>query len=237
LVIQKNKAGEQISTASFRILNNVWGAPGDEKLATSIYLSPDGHLGWEWDRSSPLTKSGPFIQPIYPSLRIGGSPWDSSKSPYFPVKWGDIRTLTLEADYNYPRKPEGTYNLAWDIFFTETEQFSSDPKLKAEVMIWIHATMQQPEKTYQGDFSDGTYIYRLYHWTMKEGRQYYSFLAPGNPVSEGKHSVNAKNLIDPIPDLDLSWFIHGVDLGNEIMNGRGKIQINQVIVNLNGNPV
>ncbi len=237
MIIQKNKAGEQISTNSHRILNNVWGAPEDEKLTTHIYLNPDGSLGWEWDRSNPKTKSGSVIQPIYPSVRIGGSPWDRSKSQYFPIKWGDVRTLTFDAQYYYLEKPTGTYNLAYDIFFTDTDQFSSSPQIRAEVMIWIQATMKQPEKAYQGNFSDGANTYQLFHWTMKGGRQYYSFLMMGEPLLQGHHSVNAKNLMDHIPDLDPSWFIHGVDLGNEILNGCGKIQINQVSVNINGNPV
>lgn len=237
MVIRKNGAGEQIKTDSKRILNNVWGAPEDEKLTSNIYLNPNGSLGWEWERNNPKLKPGSGVLPIYPSVRIGGSPWDKSQSQYFPIKWEDVRNLTLNAQYDYLEKPTGTYDLAYDIFFTDTDQFSSSPKIKAEVMIWINATMKQPENTYQGDFSDGANTYRLFHWTMKDGRQYYSFLMKGDPLSLGQHSVNAKNLIDHIYGLDPSWFIHGVDFGNEIMNGCGKIQINQVSVNLNGNQV
>jgi hypothetical protein len=112
MVIRKNMRGDVISTESRRILNNVWGAPDNEILSTSIYYNQDGSLGWDWYRGNPLAKSGSLVMPIYPSVRIGGSPWDESKSEHFPIQWTNVKTLTLEAKYNYLEKPSGSFNLA-----------------------------------------------------------------------------------------------------------------------------
>ena len=232
-MISKNKPGEQISTDSFRVLNNVWGAPPEEKFTSDICLDPDGTLGWPWDRRDPKPKSGSSnVLPIFPNVRLGGSPWEKAKSPFFPVKVGDIQTLILDTGYKYLEKPTGVFDLAYDMFLTETDQPSSPPKIKAEVMIWIHATLKQPAKSYQGDYSDGQNTYQLYSWVMGDGRLYYSFLQKGEPQNQGQHTVDAKKLIDSLK-LAPSWYLQGVELGNEVINGSGKIEISQFKVNIN----
>jgi len=70
--------------------NNTWGAPPDEILTSGVYLNDDGTFGWYWNRQDPKTKADVNgILPIYPSLRIGGNPWEQSKLAHcflFPVR-------------------------------------------------------------------------------------------------------------------------------------------------------
>ncbi len=101
-------------------------------------------------------------------------------------------------------------------------------------MIWIHASVKQPSKSYKGDFSDGLNTYELYSWVMSDGRLYYSFIMKGKPQQAAHHTVNTRKLLDKL-ELDPGLYIHGIELGNEVFSGSGKIEIDKFNVNLNGN--
>lgn len=234
VITTKNKAGESIVFDPRKLMNNLWGAPAGETLNSSIYLQDAGKCGWEWSRPAPLIKSGQtIVQPIYPSIRIGGSPWEKSSTSFFPVKVGDIHSLQLGLTYSFPTAPTGKYDLAYDIFLLDTNQPSSSPKIKTEVMIWLEGTARQPPASYKGDFSDGINTYKLYSWVMGDGRQYYSFILTGPPPRQTPQTVDAARLMGYL-NLNPDWYIHGVELGNEIWDGAGKIQIDNFTVSLNG---
>jgi hypothetical protein len=171
-------------------------------------------------------------QPIYPNIRTGGCPWELSRTPLFPIKFSDIKTLTFDAEYKYPESPTGTYNLAYDMFLSDTTQVSPDPRPKVEIMIWLHHTLQQPREVYKGDFTDNINNYELYSFTMPNGRLYYAFLMKNQTPLQAHHTVDARKLMDYL-GLDSNWYLHGVELGNEIVNGSGKIEIDKIEISLN----
>ena len=230
----KSKAWDKIEFTSRRLTNNVWGASDNETLNSGVYLNPNNSFGWYWNRQEPKTKLGVTgVKPIYPSIRCGGSPWDPSNTVYFPIRLTDVKSLKLNVAYNYPEVPTGSYNLAYDMFFSDTNRPDPSPKPQAEVMIWLHYTFPQPSDTYRGDFTDGINTYQLYSFVMSDGRLYYSFIMKDKSQLNAQHTVDARKLLDNLP-LDSSWYIHGVELGNEIVSGSGKIEINKFNINLNG---
>jgi len=232
-VIEKTNANDQIKFGSIKILNNLWGAPAEEKLFSSIFLNDTGVYGWEWSRLQPSLKTGQqFVQPIYPSIRIGGNPWEASNIPSFPVKVGDITNLNLKLSYEY-LNVKGTYDLAYDIFLMDTDKPSSNPKRSAEIMICLGTTITQRANSYKGDYSDGSNTFQLYSWVMSDGRVYYSFVQKSPHKSGTSSVVDAKALFDQLK-LNPDWYIHGIELGSEIVQGSGKIQINGFNINLNG---
>jgi len=230
----KSKAWDKIEFTSRRLTNNIWGAPDNEMLNSGVYLNPNNSFGWYWNRQEPKIKTGDTgVKPIYPSVRCGGSPWDPSNTAYFPVRLTEIKSLKLHVMYNYPVVPTGSYNLAYDIFLSDTNQPDSSPHPEAEVMIWLHATLTQSSDTYRGDFTDGINTYKLYSFVMSNGRQYYSFVLKEPSQLAAQHTVDAGRLINNLA-LDPNWYIHGVELGNEIVNGSGDIEISKFNVILNG---
>jgi len=234
LTASKSKAWAQISAGSRILTNNVWGAPAGEEVVSDVYAEPGGSFGWTWNRQSPKAKPGASRpEPIYPNVRIGGTPWAKSNCRYFPLKVGETKSLDLSVSYDYPKVPTGSFNLAYDIFFSDTNQPAAKPLIKAEVMIWIHGTAKQPPNTYKGDFSDGRNTYALHSWVMQNGRLYYSFIMKGDPQYKSDHTVDAVKLIDNLK-LDPSLYIHGVELGSEVCGGAGKIEITKLSVNVNG---
>jgi hypothetical protein len=219
------------------LTNNTWGAPPDETLSSDVYLSINGNFGWRWDRMDPKVIPGNNgVQPLFPNVRIGGSPWTKSNSAYFPIQLNQVKSLTFIAAYNYPDAPTGQYNLAYDMFLTDTDLPGSSPIRKAEVMIWLHGTFTQPPSTYKGDFTDGYNTYALYSWIMPDNFLYYSFIMKGQLQLQAQHTVDAKKLLDSL-NLDPIWYIPGIELGSEIVSGAGKIEISKLIINVNGNEV
>ena len=232
--ITRSVSGNTIDFNNRKLCNNEWGAALEESLKCAVYLSPNNTFGWYWDRKTPLYKPGVNgVLPIYPSVRAGGSPWEKSNSLNFPVKLGDVKSLMLSLSYKYTTIPEGAYDFAYDMFLTETDQASSNPKRNAEVMIWIHRTLAAPASSYKGDYSDGINNYELYSYKMADGRLYYAFIMKGSPVFEARHTVNAGKLLDAL-NLNPGWYIPGIELGNEVIDGAGKVEISQFDVALNG---
>jgi hypothetical protein len=232
--ITKTESGNSIDFTNRKLCNNQWGAPASEKLTSGVYYTQNKSFGWYWNRNTPLEKAGVNgVLPIYPSIRVGGSPWDISNSVDFPVKVGKIKSLTLNLSYKYDTVPDGAYDFAYDMFLTDSSQPSSSPRRNAEVMIWIHRTLAAPSSSYKGDFSDGFNNYELYSYQMSDGRLYFAFIMKGAPVYEAQHTVDAKKLLDQI-NLNPDWYIPGIELGNEVVYGTGKVEISQFEVNLNG---
>lgn len=229
--------GRSKSTIDFgsrRLTTNIWGAPQGETLDCGVFLNRDKTFGWYWSRQNPQMNQGEsFVHPIYPNVRIGASPLEKSNARQFPIKVGDLKALSFDVTYEYPALPTGAYNLSYEMFFSDTK--TSGPNLvpKAEVMIWIHRTFTQPANAYEGDFSDGNNSYLLYSWVNSDGTTYSSFIMKGDPQLQGQHTVDAKALLDQL-HLDPAWYMLGVQLGSEIVNGTGRIQINKLNVNVNG---
>jgi hypothetical protein len=217
------------------LTNNIWGAPPDEILTSEVYLNRDFSFGWDWSREEPKLNPGrTLFQPIFPNVRIGGDSTTRSSSLYFPIKTGDIRTLNFDVAYKYLTVPTGSYNLAYEMFLSDDNQPLSNQQQKAEIMIWIHSTFTQPPSTFRGDFTDGKNKYHLYSWHKTDGSLYASFIMDGSPQLQGQHTVDAKMLLDHL-ELDPNWYLRGVELGNEIVFGSGKIEIDNLNVNVNGN--
>jgi hypothetical protein len=231
------KAGATLDVDSLKLVNNQWGAPSDEKLTCAVYQNAGQTFGWYWDRQDPKTRKGsPLVMPIYPSLRIGGNHVEQSALVSFPVQLSAVQSLTSSFNYDYPVAPTGVYDLAYDMFLLDKSQSGTAACRKAEVMIWMHGTLGQPPQTYKGDFSDGYNTYALYSFVMSDGRLYSAFILKAQPQFPTQHKVDIKKLLDKL-DLDPNWYIPGIELGNEIVSGSGKIEISQFSLDLNGSGI
>jgi hypothetical protein len=224
-----------IDFLSHTITKNFWGAPASETLTGDIFLNGDNSYGWDWNRADPQMKAGVNgVLPIYPNVRVGADPGQASNNRLFPVMHSDINQLTFSLDYQYPETPTGQYNFAYQMYFSDVANPGLNAAPRAEVMIWIHNTFGQPPTTYRGDYTDGINNYSLYSWTMADGRGYYSFIMKDQSGFNAHHEVDAKKLLDNL-SLSPDWYLLGIHLGNEILIGSGKLQIQQLTIDLNGN--
>lgn len=235
-VLVEHEPWKQIQTPSWKLTNNIWGAKAGEKVTSYVYAGPGTTFGWYWDRPYQSALGIGRPEPLYPNARIGGSPWHPSTSPHFPIRLKDTQSLEFYVAYNYPAHPSGAYNLSYDIFLSDTKKDSSRPRPRAEVMIWIDGTATQPAITYKGDYSDGYHTFQLYSWTKPGGMKYYSFLLKDLRASPGAIRVDARKLMEQL-ELNPGWYIHGIELGSEIWDGSGKIEITRLDITLNGSPL
>ncbi len=233
-MIRSNNTPNTIAFGSRIIINNTWGAPPEEKLSSGIYLNKDKTFGWYWDRSDPLAKPGiKGYAPLYPNVKIGGDIGEKPNNKQLPVKVKSISQLTFYVDYNYLTPPSGTYNLAYQMYFADTDKPSKDAIPNIEVMIWIHYTFGQPPNAYKGDFTDGNHNYELYSFIRSDGRLYCAFLMKGQPVFQAQYAVDAKKLLDDLA-IDPNWYLFSIHFGNEVVSGAGKIEISKYEVIMNG---
>jgi hypothetical protein len=72
------------------------------------------------------------------------------------------------------------------------------------------------------DYSNGANEYSLYSRVLSDERLYAAFILKGTPTYPAHHPLDARKLMDNLK-LDAKWFIHGIELGNEIWNGSGEV--------------
>jgi hypothetical protein len=202
-------------------VRNLWGAPKGEDVDVSLYRSESG-LGWNWSRPDPEKRAGiNYIQPIYPNARI------TLKKP---VAIGDIQSFNLFADFHYTQPPTGKYNLAFDIFLRK-KGIATDNR-ESEIMVWLDWTLSQPASSFKGVRSDGANDYAYYAWKKKDSFDYNSFLLKARPSSTVS-SIDLKALIDLVRP-DENWYISEVELGTEVWDGSGAIDLTTFYLELNG---
>lgn len=230
-----------IENQSRRLNNNIWGLTNKEReeknIKQFIYYRYDGSFGWEWDRPDPRPDPDTYIPPTFPEVIVGGDPGEKNpNSPYFPIKVKNITSLISEIEYEWTKYPTGAYDLIYDMFFVD-----SAIKKQVEISIFI---VNHASGTFLGVISDGNNRYDVYYKTDTRGVLIVGFdlqdqdsIAPSIPRY---HKINMKILFDYLikkgrldPDLDL----YGIQLGNEVYRGSGRIQINKFNINLNGNDV
>jgi hypothetical protein len=200
-------------------IRNIWGAATGEKVDLALHHS-DNVVSWSWSRQHPVRRPGiSYIQPIYPNARI---------VLQSPVDVSDIQSFNLITDFKYTEPPTGAYNLAYDVFLR-----APGVKVpKAEIMVWLDWTQPQPSRYLKGLCSDGYNDYSKYWWTKADGSAYNSFLltlAPG--LIPGP--VNLKALIDHIQP-EKNWYISEVELGTEVWDGSGAVELTTYYLELNG---
>jgi hypothetical protein len=200
-------------------VRNLWGAATGEKVDVTLHHS-DNVVSWNWSRQHPVPRPGiNYVQPIYPSARI------VLKSP---VTVSAIQSFNLVTDFKYTQQPTGAYNLAYDVFLREPGAATR----KAEIMVWLDWSQNQPSRYLKGSYSDGDNTYRQYSWTKSDGNAYYSFLLTPSPGMTSR-PINLKALIDHIQP-EKNWYISEVELGTEVWNGAGAVELTTYYVELNG---
>lgn len=227
---------DTIHDGEIMLINNVWGITDKEKntntLKSYVYVKPNGNFGWEWSRPDPKSSPSINVPPIYPEVVVGSTVGSSdSTTKLFPIRYGDIDSWTSDVEFQYPKVPTGQHNLAYDIYLV-----NSSNNVKFNFMIWITGHIDDAE--YVKDISDGTNTYGYYRRNPDAGLNYgwHAFIL--NKQGGTTFKVDIKKLLDQIPDrVSGNWIVQGIELGNEIYDGTGRIEINKYVTTLNGQEV
>ena len=204
---------------SAKPIRNLWGAASGERVELALHHS-DNAVSWKWSRQKPAHRRGiDYVQPIYPNARI------NLKSQ---VAVGDIQSFNLFADFHYIQPPTGGYNLAYDVFLREPGTKAE----KAEIMVVLDRTQPHPTPPLEGSYSDGYSTYKLYSGTRTDGCAFRSFQMQLPPTTT-PYQVNLKALIDLV-NPEKTWYISEVELGTEVWNGSGAMELTTYYLELNG---
>lgn len=220
-----------LENKSIKLYNNIWGALGKELnsyiLRLYVFYKSNDNFGWEWNRPDP--SPGKYVTPVYPEAIMGTIPTGKDYTTnMFPIKYGDIKDWTSDIEFSYIKPPKGKYNLAYDIYWMD-----KDVK-KFNIMIWVAG--HHDEKPI-GIVSDGINDYIHYHRGPGQGQYWDLHVFELKNQNETNVKIDIKKLIDNAitkDNLNDNWIIPGVELGSEVWNGYGRIEIYKYAVSING---
>lgn len=233
----------RIANQTRSLHNNVWGATHNEQedydTKSYIYYKSDGSFGWEWHRQNPKIGDGnKFIEPIYPEVVVGSIP---GKADYttdrFPIRYGNISNWTSEINYRWIYAPTDYYNLAYDIYFLDP----AGGNKKFNVMFWIEGHNDEESI---GIVSDGINDYKHFKRTIGDGQswEWHGFeLINQSDVNKSSihYKVDIKKLLENVlPNvMQDDWLVPGVELGSEVWEGSGRIEIDKYVITINNRDV
>jgi hypothetical protein len=225
----------------YKYENNVWGSNKVKGAYEQCLLrrKRDGReeVGWTW--TFPGFDPSVFA---YPQIIFGWKPWSGGKptDARFPLRVGDARHLALH--YEVETEASGSYNLAPEIWITESGEWSEQPNPKlisAEIMFWMDynegarpagRVIETPEfdgVTYElwkadeiGDKGDG------------KGWALYSFKSP---TVQHQGTISIHQLLAYLAQkghVDPNHYVASVEFGNEVMGGSGTTWVKRFEVEL-----
>ena len=185
-----------------------------------------GMLGWKWDFSKEKEIQNALVVKTFPEVIYGKKPYSGiqSTTTKLPEK---ISTADFSLKYDYSLEATGTYNLSTDISFTD----SMDPiekNIRAKMMIWF-AHQNYPfyeSKSLTQATIDGL-KYDIYVDTTNIGPEgkwvAISLIANDFPTNGTLHLKEYINYFLSQEILKKEWYLSSVEIGNEIVSGKGKM--------------
>ncbi len=229
------------SDGPYKYENNVWGANKVKGKYEQCLLrrTREGReeVGWSW--RFPGFDPSVFA---YPQIIFGWKPWSGGEptDARFPLKVADARNLSLH--YEVETEAEGSYNLAPEIWLTESGEWSKEPKPKtitAEIMFWMdYKEGARPAgKVVETPTFDGV-TYEL--WKADEigdkgdgeGWTLYSFKSP---TVQHRGTISIHQLLAHLVQkghVDPNHYVASVEFGNEVMGGSGTTWVKRFEVDL-----
>lgn len=244
------EATASVTTAQGRLDNNAWNraAVGTQTWQQCLRQSvKDGvtDIGWQWDW--PTTSS---VVLSYPRLMIGANPWEDGarrSDSRFPVSLQSTGSLRLQ--YTLDITPSGTdsrFNLATSMWLINTPTVATPFDVNAittEVMVWTRAdgtdwaTNQTPVATVTIDGRTWN-VYRNPAQRDASGGSSHTWQLLVFAISGAATTtldVDLKKLLQYTIDqgwVDGSHYIANVELGNEIVGGKGETWVRKFALDL-----
>ena len=216
--------------------NNIWNKGATTGPFTeSIYRDVQDGIpvfGWEWQWPS----SSNVVS--YPEVIYGDKPWgpDLNLVPGFPFLVGS-RNITARFDITLEAR--GFYNMAFELWVVSGLPETKE-KITHEIMIWNYNHFGDPAGTRRGtiDVAGVTYDVFVRESQVDASGQNantwtYIAFAARTPVLKGPLPIG--KFLDYLVGagmLTTSGYVTSVELGNEIMEGTGKVQVKGYSISL-----
>jgi hypothetical protein len=214
----------------YRYENDVWGHSkaqgGFEQCLLQRTVQGRQEHGWSWN--------WPGYEPsvfAYPEIVFGWRPWSGGKptDPRFPLKLASIEQLSLH--YHVETEATGTYNLAPEIWLTNSGRWSSNPNpslITAEIMFWMdYAGRAQPAGRLVDRPTIGNISYELWqadNFGNTGGGGSWTHLALRSTKILRQGSIDMLAVLRHLADRGLvrtEHYVASVEFDNEVMGGSG----------------
>ncbi len=228
---------DQIFLGDFFIWNDAWGRGSLSGARNLIFKAAEGSnvpFGWKWEWPSARTDD----VKTYQSLSYGWHPWvDRRTNDVLPARIGDIAGLRV--DYEAVVNASGKYNLAFDMWITESS-WNTDPgelNVKREFMIWMdRRTAIMDNYFLVGTVSIGGEDYLFYRIEALKGtlssRDFMVFIKK-TPMHAG--TIDLADFLSFMLDrkyLAEDEYLKNIDFGNEVWYGQGETTVSRFDVTL-----
>ncbi len=227
--------GTIIYKSKYRVQNNVWNkeaatGPYIQRVFTEM-LNGKEAFGWQWNW--PLTSTNVVS---YPEVIYGDKAWDVSSGimTEFPVT---AASSDIVADFNVSISAEGTYNMAFSIWGYSN---SSNPResITHEIMIWIINEGMSPAGTKRYNLTVNGVVFDVYvrenHGDASGGTSHtwtYIAFSPRTNLINGPLNIHEfTDFLISKSILSSSTFLSSLELGNEVVGGKGTTEIENYLV-------
>lgn len=223
-----------------RIANNVWnrqavGAQRAEQCvrARSLTESDAREYGWRWGLPPESSTLISFPQVVY-----GWKPWDGGETshPRLPIRIADIGTLRLS--YAMETSAEGKHNLATTLWLTRSGATGAEPNPKdisTDLMVWTDSSDLDPFGERVGYASIDGLDFEI--WFARdmgdasgEGPRW-NYVAYRATTQLAAASLDLKAFLQHAIEHEFvspDHYVSDVEVGNEIMSGRGETWIKSI---------
>ena len=232
----------RLRNAGFVYENNVWNQgtiKRENRTQCLLKRVVDGKVQygwrWQWPRGSGNVKA-------YPEVIYGHKPWfTSSTTADLPRRISAIDELSVT--YDIEMHARGRYNLAFDIWVTNSDR-PTPSAITHEIMIWVGERTRAWEPS-PGDLAKrvtiGDVTYDLYirphaEWLKEHGAPKVAYIAFNARTAQLSGRIDVKKFLDYLTDhahLSADGYVASVELGNEIMNGTGELWLKSYRISVN----
>ena len=227
------------------LYNNVWNKQAAHNHSSSQCLisrivEGKTQFGWSWD----WPQGNPVIY-AYPQIKVGASPWqpEPNFNKTFPVKIASLTSLSLSCDLAI--LSNGNYNIASSMWITKTAVTGAQAQpasIAAEIMVWTFATQHHfsPGGQKTDEFTLGEQTWEVWldkNWQDASGANankwiYIAFKAKTNTLSHNIDMLGLLHYALAKQFIESDYYVADVELGNELMGGKGLVWINSFNVSL-----
>ncbi len=225
-----------LSWGNKALFNNCWGMGllKDAGIAKStVSYDPATSTcdwSWSWPREAVSELKG------YPTLFVGDKVYappghDASTDPRFPLHLPLMQSLWVTGDFRVTGS--GGFDFAFDMAFLEGST-SWPSAARAEIMIWLDASMECPADK-EGDITIDGFAYDIFVNTdWNPVVPYLAFVLKGDafPRRFPIHEFIRTGILKGYVPADA--YLAAVELGPEIWWGRGEASVRDYTLSLNG---
>lgn len=217
----------QNEVGDYLLENNIWGQGAITDFSQCIYTTNNSRYGWTWN----WPNQGTNVK-AYPEVIFGKKPWSqTSTHQSLPQKVSNIETFIVDFDVDI--SASGSYNLAFE-FWVTSDSLSNEEEITTEVMIWTAGDLLQPAGSMIAGVEFNGIGYSLYKSNF-DNWVYYAFLSDQEQLNGTLYIHDFIQYMIDNNYLYVNDFIANIEMGNEVVNGVGRTDVNQFFVSVNEN--